>query len=309
MKKFTTFIYLSLLISTTMFGQLNIDTLAIQDFEMTPATPTWGFTGSPVYNSGTSTTNSAPASSPIGVDASRAWEITNNSGGITVEFDNIIIPAGYDSIQFEFRLAAMCLTSTAGGPDNAEWVLVEYSTDNGNSWVGRLRIRGGASNNAFWSYNATGVGKVYYQPTTEAMFQAANSGLATTDGYSTNGITFPGNVGQVKIRISSRSSTTSDTWLVDNVVIRGVNSLTTGVKELESNTINIYPNPARDVLFVSSQNQLMNYQILDITGKTVKEGNVNNNQIEISNFDAGVYFVRVKEINGWSKFRKIQVIK
>jgi len=57
MKKNYKFLLLALsIVGVTSFtkAKLAIDTLAIQDFEITPATPTWNFTGSVLYNSGTS---------------------------------------------------------------------------------------------------------------------------------------------------------------------------------------------------------------------------------------------------------------
>ena len=294
MKKITLF-YL-LIAGITSFAQMNIDTLAIQDFETSPATPTWNFTGPVIYNSGMSTASSAPANSPIGINASRAWETTQNSGGLVLEFDNVIIPAGYDSIQFEFRLAAMNLGGTSGGPDHLDYVLVEYSTDNGVTYHGRLRIRGAAANNGFWTYSATAEGKVYYQPTSEVMFQPANTGLATTDGYSTNGITFPGSVSQIKIRMTGRSSSSSDTWLVDNVVLRGINTLTTSVDEIDSKTIKLFPNPTSGIVTIDVKN-IDSYIVYDVVGNVVKTKSIDS-QIDLTNQPNGMYFVQIQTSEG-----------
>ena len=150
MKKNYKFLLLALsIVGVTSFtkAQLAIDTLAIQDFEITPATPTWNFTGPVVYNSGTSSASAAPPNSPIGINSSRAWETTSVSGGLILDFDNITIPLGYDSVRVNFRLAAMNLNGSTGGPDNLDYVLVEYSIDGGNTFVSRLRIRGATANN------------------------------------------------------------------------------------------------------------------------------------------------------------------
>ncbi len=227
MKKNYNFLLLALsIVGVTSFtkAQLAIDTLAIQDFELTPSTPTWNFTGPIVYNSGTSSATAAPPNSPIGINSSRAWESTSVSGGLILDFDNITVPAGYDSVRVNFKLAAMNLNGSTGGPDHLDYVLVEYSIDGGNTFVSRLRIRGAAANNSFWGYDATGVAKVNYLPASETMFQPANSGLQTTEGFSTCEIAFPGSITQVQIRITGRSSSSSDTWLVDNLILTGENS-------------------------------------------------------------------------------------
>src|SRR3990170_689465 len=177
----------SILISAVSFSQpANIDTLAFQDFEVTPTTPNpvWNFTGPVVYNTmGTSSATAAPPNSPTGINNSRSWESTQQSGGIVLDFANVTVPNGYDSIRVHFNLAAMNLTGTSGGPDNLDYVLTEVSLDNGTTYYNRLRVRGAVANNSFWPFNALGVAKVYYQPQSEVVFAPANSGLQTTEGY------------------------------------------------------------------------------------------------------------------------------
>lgn len=206
-------------------AQLQVDTLAIQDFEVTPAAPAWNFTGPVVYRSGVSTANNAPPNSPIGINGSRAWETTTNSSGLTLDFDNITIPQNvYDSVRVSFRLAAMNLNGTGGGPDNLEYVNFAYSLDNGNTYTTRIRIQGAAANNSVWPYDAQGVAKAYYLPASQVMFQPAGTGLRLTDGLGYVELTLPGTVAQVKIRITARSSSSSDTWMIDNLVLSGEKS-------------------------------------------------------------------------------------
>jgi hypothetical protein len=232
----------ALLISLSSPAQLNIDTLAIQDFEVSPMTPTWTFTGPVVYNSGVSTGSAAPPNSPIGIGNSRAWETTTQSNGLLLEFANVVIPGIYDSVRVRFRLAAMNLQGSSGGPDDLDYVLTEVSTDGGMNYYGRLRIRGAVLNNSFWPYSATGYAKVYYQPQTEVTFQPDSSGLQNVKGYSTAEIVFPGTVTQVRVRITGRSSSASDTWLVDNVLVTGENNAN-GIPETSAKGFLLFPNP------------------------------------------------------------------
>ncbi|TND07869.1 MAG: gliding motility-like protein [Bacteroidetes bacterium] len=246
-------ILLSLLLvsASTVYGQLNIDTLAFQDFEITPASPVWTFTGPVIYNSGFSTASAAPPNSPIGIGGSRAWETTTNSGGLVLDFANVTIPPGYDSIRVRYNLAAMNLNGSTGGPDNLDYVLTAVSTDGGTTYYNRLRIRGATTDNCFWAYSATGVGKVYYQPQTEALFQPTTSGLQTTLGFSTCEIVFPGSVTQVRVRITGRSSSSTDTWLVDNLVMAGENICTSSSSSISPVACNSYTSPGGSV-FTSS---------------------------------------------------------
>jgi len=236
-----------LLAANIASAQLNIDTLAFQDFEVTPAPPVWTFTGPVIYNSGYSTASAAPANSPIGIGGSRAWETTSNSGGLLLEFVNTAVPAGYDSIRVRFNLAAMNLITSTGGPDNLDYVLIAYSVDGGANYVNRMRIRGPVNDNGFWPYSATGYAKNYYQPATEQVFQPVNPGLQTTLGYSTCEIVFPGTITQIAMRITGRSSSSTDTWLVDNLVLTGENNCAASFSSITPVACDSYTSPSGNV--------------------------------------------------------------
>lgn len=236
-------------ISTFAVAQtLNIDTLAFQDFEIAPAAPVWSFTGPVIYNSGFTGVNAAPASSPIGIGGSRAWETTTSSGGLVLDFANTVIPVGYDSIRVRFNLAAMNLNGTTGGPDNLDYVLVAYSTDGGTTFSNRIRVRGSLADNSTWAYSATGFAQNYYLPATEQVFQPTTVGPQTTLGYSTVEIVFPGTMTQLAFRITGRSSSSSDTWLVDNLVLTGENACSSSTSTLSASACGSYTTPSGNVL-------------------------------------------------------------
>lgn len=214
-----------LLASGVHAGSAPSTVLAVQDFEVVPVAPTWLFAGPVIYNSGFSSAAAAPPDSPLGIDGSRAWETTTNSGGLVLTFDNQVIAPGFDAIEVRFRLAAMSLTTAIGGPDDLDYVRVEISVDAGATYYPRLRIRGAVNDNSFWPYAATGVAQVPHLPQSEALFQPLNTGLQTTEGYSTAAIIFPGDVGQLGIRITARSSSSTDTWLIDNLTLSGSNGV------------------------------------------------------------------------------------
>lgn len=288
------FVFFALLLSQLSYSQIIIDTLAMQNFDSVAYSPTWPFTGPVVYNTmGTSGTNAAPALSPTGIGNSRSWESTTQSTGIVLTFSTINIPAGYDSIRARFSLAAMNLASTGGGPDNLDYVLTEVSV-NGGAYYNRLRIRGAVANNSYWPFNATGKAKVYYQPQTEAVFAPTNTGLQTTEGYSYCEIVFPGNITSVSIRMTGRSSSSTDSWLVDNVVLTG-QKLVTGTAELTKNNLKIYPNPANEILHI--QSSTLNNETLylfNALGELVITKSLTklNETLDISTLTSGVYVLR-----------------
>jgi hypothetical protein len=203
-------------------AQVVTTTLADQDFEDTPATPTWTYTGTPnALVSGFSSAAATPASSPLGIGGSQAWHVVSVSGGNPLVFSNQSIPPGFDRVVARFRLAAMNLISSGGGPDHLDYVLVEYSLDDGATFVARLRVRGALNNNSTWAYDATGVASVPHLPATEQVFQPTTSGPQTEFGYSTVEIVFPGTIIQLALRITPRSSSSTDSWLIDDLELVG----------------------------------------------------------------------------------------
>ncbi len=57
--------------------------------------------------------------------------------------------------------------------------------------------------------------------------------------------------------------------------------------------VSIYPNPAKDIVMVHLKDQNMNaYTITSMTGQIVSQGKLNNNTINVSQLQAGVYFIK-----------------
>lgn len=244
----------SVLIAPSSFGQLQLDTIAYQDFETVPTAPVWGYTGTLAgVQSGLSSGTSSIPNSPLGISGSQAWHVVSVSGGNPITFDNTAIPSGYDSVRVNFRLSAMNLNGATGGPDNLDYVLVEYSLDNGATFVSRLRIRGSILDNSFWAYDATGAAAVPYLPATETMFQPLNSsGLQVAEGYSFCEISFPGNISQIMMRITPRSSSSTDSWLVDNLVLTGETNCSPITSSITETACGSYNSPSGNVYYNSA---------------------------------------------------------
>lgn len=82
----------------------------------------------------------------------------------------------------------------------------------------------------------------------------------------------------------------------------------------KQNTLNIYPNPANDAIFVENNDeiQLSNYTILSLVGQKLDEGiysnkGIYNNKININNLEKGLYFIKFQDVFGkiyYNKFVK-----
>jgi hypothetical protein len=58
----------------------------------------------------------------------------------------------------------------------------------------------------------------------------------------------------------------------------------------------VYPNPATNMIFISSPNQINNVVIFNYVGQSVYQGN--SSEINTSNFESGVYIIRIETVNG-----------
>ncbi|MBN2663618.1 MAG: T9SS type A sorting domain-containing protein [Bacteroidales bacterium] len=62
--------------------------------------------------------------------------------------------------------------------------------------------------------------------------------------------------------------------------------------------INVYPNPAADVLFINSDKEIIQVNIVDLTGKTVFNNNYdvgqNTLKIKLNNLSGGIYFLKIQ---------------
>lgn len=96
-------------------------------------------------------------------------------------------------------------------------------------------------------------------------------------------------------RIAFRHFNSADGYVIILDDISIVPAGTTGVEEVELNTINIYPNPANNMINVEGQDIQM-VQILDINGRIAMT--TSQSRIDISNLNAGVYMVRVITADG-----------
>ncbi|MFN7013790.1 MAG: T9SS type A sorting domain-containing protein, partial [Bacteroidia bacterium] len=73
-------------------------------------------------------------------------------------------------------------------------------------------------------------------------------------------------------------------------------------------SIKIYPNPARDVLNISSNNEILEIEIIDFYGRTISFQNTNNLKniaIVTNNLKNGIYTLKVISRNSVESHRFI----
>lgn len=145
------------------------------------------------------------------------------------------------------------------------------------------------------------------------VIQQKNVNSAITQ-YSTDMFTFTGNItvnaGNYKLALYYKPTGSSSWTLVGNTYnsnYQNPKSVTvtdpTGIEENDHCSLSIYPNPATDVITVSSATPMMErVEIFDLAGKQVYAASyvTNGTEINISNFTSGTYMIRIVTEDGIS---------
>ena len=106
--------------------------------------------------------------------------------------------------------------------------------------------------------------------------------------------------------IYTSTNEAASSWEIDYVKVTGKQYVS--VKENTATSIGLYPNPAREQVSFTLENDAQ-VSIFDITGRKVSETNVTAGQaqLNVSELENGVYFVNFRFANGTkavSKFVK-----
>jgi hypothetical protein len=100
---------------------------------------------------------------------------------------------------------------------------------------------------------------------------------------------------------------TASNWKSGSAIITGNTCATLGNSDFDNETrITIYPNPSTRIFNIVSQ-QNISVEIYDLLGKLVYNQSLANgtNSIDISNFNTGVYLLKVTDDNGKSESHKL----
>jgi hypothetical protein len=92
------------------------------------------------------------------------------------------------------------------------------------------------------------------------------------------------NVAQIQIHHSAQYPA--------KILLPGNNQLSATGDVAAADQLQMYPNPAGSTVWVKSPLQLERYVILDLTGKTIGQGALTSERIDISGLVSGVYFIR-----------------
>ncbi len=85
----------------------------------------------------------------------------------------------------------------------------------------------------------------------------------------------------------------------DFMTSRYTNTLVSVEDNMELSSFNIYPNPVKDQLIISSENEKINsIKIIDVTGKTIKKFTQSTTPIHVADLPKGLYFLQIQTEKG-----------
>ncbi len=74
----------------------------------------------------------------------------------------------------------------------------------------------------------------------------------------------------------------------------------------DNSNYTIYPNPAKDKIFIKNIQSIAEVKIYDISGKVVNSLKTNSNTVDISNLNKGIYFMEISTENNSFKTKFIK---
>ena len=82
-----------------------------------------------------------------------------------------------------------------------------------------------------------------------------------------------------------------------------INRSTTSIKQVETPSLYIYPNPTNEMIWISSSVELFDYeiQLLSINGELISSG-FNRDRIDVSRLSSGIYFIKIISNDGLVRF-------
>lgn len=81
-----------------------------------------------------------------------------------------------------------------------------------------------------------------------------------------------------------------------SLYLQGSNTEVLSIEELNKSVINLFPNPATNVLNVQSDREMQSFELLDASGKVVKSELTN--PVNLTGIDTGIYFIQVRFTDG-----------
>nr|WP_298991085.1 BNR-4 repeat-containing protein [uncultured Polaribacter sp.] len=108
--------------------------------------------------------------------------------------------------------------------------------------------------------------------------------------------------GENVIRLTQKRSLSSEP---DKIEIFSKANLSTN--SFNKNEINIYPNPSTGIFKLNTSVENIKYQLINLQGRVLQKGMVNNNKLDFSSFAKGMYLIRLNYESNRTLIKRILI--
>ena len=201
-----------------------VQTIAIQDFEVAPATPTYGYSyttdGTVTLAGGTYNNGSTPRNAFIGARSFQMAGIGTTSGPVETSVITMapINVSQFNNINLSLKVGAFRTGSQ--GLDINDFIQIETSIDGGTNWSTESVLR--AYSNSRWDFAATGIFNAYYTGTNNgATIDTRNGNAELANGIATYNVRNLPSVSNLLIRITLTVDRADEIWAIDDIRVEG----------------------------------------------------------------------------------------
>ena len=161
--------------------------------------------------------------------------------------------------------------------NNYDYVVIEVSTDNGNTWTAQCG-----------KYTNAGINS---QPLNQPLFDGIQN---TWVEEKINLNSYLGQTILVRFRFKSDIDTNADGFYFDDFKISTITTPSLSNFMFDDFSTTIYPNPAKDKLSIESNIQFQKFNIVDELGRKILNGKIENNSINTSVLKSGIYVIELQ---------------
>ena len=80
-----------------------------------------------------------------------------------------------------------------------------------------------------------------------------------------------------------------------------------GINELAKHGNKVYPNPTESSINIESNDEIIDVNIVDLTGKSISLDNFKNNSIDLAPLTTGTYFLSIRTVKGTSTIKIVKI--
>ena len=222
----------------------------------------------------------APSSDVGYTDGDQGYQMNDIDGNMIVEFDEVdITSVSNPTVSLDFLLSINNNNPTSG---NYEGNGTENSSEHDRL---RIYVKDLTNNTEISLFDSTGIDLDEFVPFDNS------EGVYLLQWQTVEATLLPNT--QVQLVIEGRTNASAESFWFDNIVFNGV----LGVNDQAADTFSIYPNPATNgyVNISSKINGSKKISVFDVLGKEVIRTILNNERLDISALNSGIYILKVEQ--------------